>query len=80
MEKDIKEIMKMLRAVVSGQVSLREDINILEKNMNNGFQKVNDRLDNIGKQVAYLEDDAPTRDEHDNLKKRVTKLEQKVLN
>jgi predicted nuclease with TOPRIM domain len=39
------------------------------------FDEVNMRLDKQGAQLSYLEDDAPTREEHDNLGKRVEKLE-----
>lgn len=31
------------------------------------FDEVNERLDKQGKQLAYLEEDAPTRKEHDKL-------------
>jgi len=31
-----------------------------------------------GLQVAYLEDDAPTREEHDGLEKRLKRVERKV--
>lgn len=34
-------------------------------------------IDKNGRQLAYLEDDAPTREEFDILEKRVGKLEQK---
>ena len=43
--------------------------------MKKGFDAVNERLDKHGKQLAYLEEDAPTREEFDDLKKRVDKLE-----
>lgn len=36
------------------------------------------RIDKLGRQLAYLEDDTPTREEHDELAKRVRKLEQKT--
>ncbi|OGY12392.1 MAG: hypothetical protein A3A58_02715 [Candidatus Blackburnbacteria bacterium RIFCSPLOWO2_01_FULL_41_27] len=39
------------------------------------FDEVNSRIDKLGRQLAYLEDDAPTKEEHDKLEKRVTKLE-----
>jgi hypothetical protein len=40
--------------------------------------KLTSRIDKIGYQVADLEDDSPTRDEHDKLVKRVEKVEKKV--
>ena len=36
------------------------------------------RVDKLGKQLAYLEDDAPTREEHEELKTRVTVVEHKI--
>ncbi|MDP3973925.1 MAG: hypothetical protein Q8P92_03770 [Candidatus Daviesbacteria bacterium] len=33
------------------------------------------RIDKLGKSLAYLEDDAPTREEFDNLEDRVDKVE-----
>jgi len=50
----------------------------LEKKMDLGFKKVNERIDKVGMHVANLEDDAPTVEEFDKLEKRVTKVEQKV--
>jgi len=55
------------------------ELSKLKSEVKTGFKKVNNRLDLIGKQVAYLEDDAPTRDEHDELVRRVTKLEHKAV-
>lgn len=41
-------------------------------------KRLTERLDKIGMQLAYLEDDAPTREEFDNLETRVDKIEQKT--
>ena len=41
--------------------------------MDKGFGGVNKRLDTIGKDVAHLQDDTPTIEEFDDLKKRVDK-------
>lgn len=57
-----------------GQEALQEEIAILREEMKKGFKKTHERLDKQGKQLAYLEDDAPTREEHDSLVTRVTKL------
>lgn len=80
----------MLQAIINGQRSLKEELlekitNVetkleseltsLKKEMRQGFKEVNERLDKQGKQLAYLEEDAPTRDEFDKLTKRVEKLE-----
>ena len=69
---------KLLQAILKNQVSMKDDIKNLEKKVDTGFKDVNQRLDAIGKSVAYLEDDAPTRDEHSKLEKRVTKIEKKM--
>ena len=37
-------------------------------------KRLTQRLDKIGRQLAYLEDDTPTREEYDNLEKRVDKM------
>ena len=84
---------KMLRAIINGQSALKEEllkkidgvetklsgrIDSLEKKMAFSIKNVNKRIDRLGKSLAYLEDDAPTREEHDELEKRVTKIEHKI--
>jgi hypothetical protein len=45
----------------------------------NGVEKIlTDRIDRLGKQLAFLEDDAPTREEFDTLKNKVDKIGHKV--
>ncbi|TSC64601.1 MAG: Uncharacterized protein G01um101493_81 [Microgenomates group bacterium Gr01-1014_93] len=41
-------------------------------------KRLTGRLDKIGRQFAYLEDDAPTREEFDSLEERVDKIERKA--
>lgn len=84
---------KMLRAIINGQSSMKSElltkidkvdkkltgrVDGLGKKVDIGFRKVNNRIDKLGKSLAYLEDDAPTRDEFDGLEKRVVKVEHKV--
>ncbi|HSX48841.1 MAG TPA: hypothetical protein VLE44_01115 [Candidatus Saccharimonadales bacterium] len=73
---------KMLQAILDSQVAIKKElfdkINGLEAKVDIGFKKVNERLDSIGKSVAYLEDDTPTREEHNKLKKRVKGIENKL--
>lgn len=80
---------KMLRAIINGQSALKEeilaevkkvrtDISEHKQETKSGFEKVNKRVDSLGSSLAYLEDDAPTRKEHDGLEKRVDKLEHKT--
>ena len=87
------DVKKMFRVIVNGQSAMKQEllveikkvdkrlsgrIDSLTTEMKYGFKKVNKRLDMIGKSVAFLEDDAPTRDEHDELEKRVTRVEKKL--
>ena len=69
---------KILQKVLDGQTAIRKDIKTLKNEMNEGFTKVNERVDKLGKSLAYLEDDAPTRDEFGKLEVRIKKVEQKV--
>lgn len=72
----------MLQILIDGQAALRKEMidgqDSLRKEMIVGFTKVNKRLDIIGISVAFLEDDAPTREEHDELEKLNTKVEKKL--
>ena len=85
---------KMLRMVINGQSAMKSElltkidgvekklggrIDSLDKKMDKGFKEVNSRIDKLGKSLAYLEDDAPTRDEFDDLEIRVKKVEQRVV-
>ncbi len=80
---------KMLQAIIHGQNSLKQElvtkIDKLDEKLSSRIDGVEDKLDNVekrltgridalGKQLAYLEDDAPTREEFDNLEKRVDKM------
>lgn len=57
------------------EARLEAKISKVERNL----IKLTKRIDNLGRQLAYLEDDAPTREEFDNLSKRVEKMEQGVV-
>lgn len=46
-------------------------IDSVEKNLT-------ERIDKIGKQIAYLEDDTPTKEKFDGLEKRVGKIEKTI--
>ncbi len=69
---------KMLQIIIDGQKEIRQEIGGMEKEMRKGFTGVNKRIDKIGSQLAYLEDDAPTREENEALDKRVSKLETQI--
>jgi len=87
------DVKKMFRVIVNGQSVIKQEllseikkvdkslsgrIDSLTTEMKEGFKKVNKHLDMIGKSVAFLEDDTPTWEEHDELEKRVTKVEKKL--
>ena len=55
-----------------------EKVDGLDKKIDQVEQRLTERIDKIGLQVASLEDDTPTTEEHDELVKRVTKIEQKI--
>ena len=80
---------QMLRTIINGQSAFRQEmlrgldqlgkrlegrIDQVEKNLTERVDRIESRLDKIGKQLAYLEDDTPTREEFDNLEKRVGKM------
>ena len=76
---------KILQAIVDGQASIREEIRDMEKRLTKkidhvaeGVDKNGERIDKLGKQLAYLEDDAPTVREFHRLEKRVVKLEEQL--
>lgn len=81
---------KMLQAIINGQSSFRQEvqgqfkklegkIESLDEKIDNVEKRLTARIDKFGKQLAYLEDDAPTREEFDNLEDRVEKIERKTV-
>lgn len=73
--KNFDLLLKKIDEVNSRVEEVDSKVDELRKEMSDGLRKVNDRLDKIGTSLAYLEDDAPTRDEFDSLENRVEKLE-----
>lgn len=84
---------KMLQAIINGQSTFRQEVlakidkvdkkvDSLGEELNGKIDRVEKgltkRLDKIGRQLAYLEDDAPTREEFDKLEDRVDKLEHRT--
>ena len=75
----------MLQVIIIGQHALKREIleridkvdKKLEGKIDSVEKNLTARLDKIGKRLTYLEDDAPTREEFDNLEKRVDKIEHK---
>ncbi len=65
---------KLLQSILDGQVSIRKDI----KDVKEEAEKNGDRIDKFGLKLAYLDGDAPSREEFEVLEKRVEKVENKV--
>ncbi len=91
----MNNIQKMLRSIINGQSAFRQEvlskidkldskltgrIDGLENRINQVEKNLTVRIDKLGKQLAYLEDDTPTRKEFDGLSERVDKIEQKIAN
>lgn len=87
------DIQKMLRAIINGQSAFRQEmldkLDKLDKKLSGKIDGVDakidrveknltKRIDKLGKQLAYLEDDTPTKEDFDQLSERVSKLEQQT--
>ena len=59
---------KILQMLLEGQSLIRRE-------MKEGFEKVTNRMDKLGLQLAELEDDTPTIEEFEKLEKKVTKVQ-----
>ena len=85
---------KMLRVIINGQSLMKSELideiqkvdkklsgrmDSLDKKVDGVEERLTKRIDKLGKSLAYLEDDTPTREEYDGLDKRVGKLEQKAV-
>ncbi len=74
---------KLLQAILDNVVTIKNDLKNLDrkltKRINDLDRKLTKRIDTLGQDLAILDDDAPTREEHDNLEKRVTKIEKKIV-
>jgi len=85
---DTDDTQKMLQIIINGQSSFRQEMLKKFDQIDRKFESVGERFDSLednltarinklGKQLAYLEDDAPTREEFNTLEKRV--VEQKSI-
>ncbi|CAN5331085.1 hypothetical protein BH10PAT1_BH10PAT1_0130 [soil metagenome] len=68
----------ILQAILDNVVTIKSNVKRLEEKMDKGFKDVNKRIDILGNDLAILDDDSPTREEHNTLKKRVVKIEKKL--
>lgn len=89
----MNDTQKMLQVIINGQSTLKQEllskIDKVEKKLEGRIdgldvkldkveKNLTERIDKLGKQLAYLEDDTPTREEFNNLEKRVDNIEQKA--
>ncbi|MBI2019395.1 hypothetical protein HYS95_01855 [Candidatus Daviesbacteria bacterium] len=73
-----QRIDKLDKKVDALRIELKTDIKEVEKELTSAEKRLTKRIDKLGKSLAYLEDDVPTKEEHDELEKGVEKLEQKA--
>lgn len=76
---------KMLKAIINGQSAIKQElsdkidkldkkIDGLDGKLDKVERNLTNRIDKLSKQLAYLEDDTPTREEYEELEKRVDKI------
>lgn len=84
----MNDTQKMLQAIINGQSAIKQElsgkidkidkkVDDLDVKLDKVEKNLTSRIDKLGKQLAYLEDDAPTREEFNNLEKKVDNIEQK---
>lgn len=73
---------KMLQAIINGLAAFKQEVltrfDKTDQKIDKVEKNLTKRIDKLGRQLAYLEDDTPTREEFDNLEKRVDTLDQKI--
>lgn len=80
---------KMLQAILNGQTALKQEliskidkvdlkVDKLDKKIDKVEINLTKRIDKIGKQLAYLEDDTPTREEFDKLEGKVNSVSSSI--
>ena len=87
------DVKKMFQILVNGQSAMkaellkkiedeikevRHDINRLDLKIDKVDEKLTKSLDKIGKQLAFLEDDTPTREEFEQLENEVNKIKLQI--
>ncbi len=77
--KAITNVQSVLHQLIITEIKgVREDIKRLDIKIDGVEERLTARINKIGSQLAFLEDDTPTREEHDNLEKRVGKIEKTI--
>ena len=83
------DIKRMFRTIVNGQSAMkqellgeigkvRSEVKEVGRKVDKVEKNLTTRIDKLGLSIANLEDDTPTREEHDKLEKRVTKVKKKL--
>lgn len=86
----MNDTQKMLQAIINGQSAIKQElsgkidkidqkVDKLSEKLDQVEKNLTGRIDKIGKQLAYLKDDTPTREEYTDLEKKVDKMEKKVI-
>lgn len=70
---------KLLQVILDGQVALKKTLKADIRRVETKVEKNGERLDKLGEQIAYLEDNAPTQEAFGKLEKRVNKVEKVVI-
>ena len=80
---------KMLRVIINGQSAMKSElltkidglgkkVDNLDVEVEKANRNLTKRIDKLGKQLAYLEDDAPTIDEFEKLEAKVDRIDRMV--
>jgi len=78
LEKRMDKVEKRMDALEKRMGSMENHVDGLEKEMRGGFTQLHARIDRFGCDLAYLYDDAPTREEFEILEKKVHHIEIKL--
>lgn len=85
----MNDTQKMFQAIINGLAAFKQEVLVrfdkadqkiekLDKKIDSVEKNLTNRIDKLGLQLAYLEDDTPTREDFDHLADRVDKIEQKI--
>ena len=68
----------VLQAILDKVTQIGEDLSAFRSEVYARFDRVDERVDKLGMQIANLEDDAPTTEEFSTLEKKVEKLQKRI--
>ena len=85
----MNDTQQMFKAIINGQHALKQilvnriekvekKVDKLDKKIDTVEKNLTSRIDKLGKQLAYIEDDTPTRDEFNTLENRISTVEEKI--